>query len=63
MRKRGGEVPVMVSDGEFVLSPEDVREKGNGDQELGHKILDHFIIHVRKQNIEKLKRLPGPAKD
>jgi hypothetical protein len=63
LRKRGGEVPVMVSDGEFIVSPEDVAHRGGGDQEHGHRILDHFIVHTRNQNINNLKNLPGPARD
>lgn len=63
LRKRGGEVPVMVSDGEFIVSPEDVKHRGGGDQEHGHRVLDHFIIHTRQQNINHLKKLPGPARD
>jgi hypothetical protein len=63
LRKRGGEVPVMVSDGEFIVSPEDVAHRGNGDVEHGHRVLDHFIIHTRQQNIHNLKHLPGPARD
>ena len=58
----GGTVPVKLSDGEVSICPEDVRELGNGDIEHGHKILDRFIVHARKENIKKLKGLPGPSK-
>lgn len=64
LRKRdGGEVPIMASDGEFIVSPEDVNDRGHGDQEHGHRVLDHFIVHTREQNINHLKQLPGPADD
>jgi len=57
------EVPCALSHGEFIVSPEVVRHVvGHGDEERGHKILDHFILHLRHQAIETLKRLPGPAK-
>lgn len=59
----GGAVPVMLSDGEFVVSPQDVARIGDGNAENGHQILDHFILHVRNQNINNLKNLPGPEKD
>lgn len=62
-RADGGEVPVLVSDGEFVVSPEVVAELGGGNQDAGHEILDQFILGARKSAIETLKRLPGPAKD
>jgi hypothetical protein len=63
LKKNGGEVPVMVSDGEFIIDPEDVKHRGGGDQEQGHRRLDAFILHTRKQNINNLKNLPGPARD
>jgi hypothetical protein len=64
-RKRagGGGVDIMASDGEFVVSPEDVAEAGRGDIEHGHNVLDHFIVHTRKQNIQHLLKLPAPSKD
>ncbi len=60
----GGEatVPIMASDGEFVISPEDVARVGHGDEKKGHARLDAFTLHVRKNNIAKLQSLPGPAK-
>lgn len=57
-----GSVPIMASDGEFVISPEDVAHVGGGDHKRGHALLDKFILHVRKHNIKKLQSLPGPAK-
>jgi hypothetical protein len=64
VKKNGGEVPIMASDGEFIVSPQDVQhEAGRGDHEHGHRVLDHFIVHTRKQAIHNLKHLPGPARD
>jgi hypothetical protein len=59
----GGTVPVALSDGEFVIAPQDVDKVGNGDAEHGHQILDHFILHVRQNNIKHLQNLPGPEQD
>jgi hypothetical protein len=58
-----GHVPIMASDGEFVISDADVAAAGGGDPARGHRILDAFIRQVRKKTIHKLKHLPGPAKD
>ena len=66
--KKGGKVsddqdtlPVSLSDGEFVVSKEDCQKLGGGNLEKGHRILDHFVMHVRHKHIDTLKRLPGPA--
>lgn len=61
-RAAGGEIPVLLSDGEFVVSPEDVAEMGGGDPEKGHKALDALILSIRKNHIDTLKKLPGPVK-
>jgi hypothetical protein len=63
IKSDGGAVPIMASDGEFVVSPEDVTKRGGGSHEHGHRVLDHFILHTRSQAIHKLKNLPGPARD
>jgi hypothetical protein len=55
-------VPVNLSHGEFRILPEDVIAIGGGDRERGHEILDKFILHVRKKQIRKLAKLPGPEK-
>ena len=59
---KGGTVPIMASDGEFVVSPEDVVQAGDGDQFVGHKALDDFILFIRNNYINKLKSLPEPEK-
>lgn len=58
----GKPVPIMASDGEFVVSPEKVMEIGGGDLERGHKIIDKFILNERAKHIKTLKKLPPPAK-
>ena len=66
--KKGAAVPIMISDGEHVLSPEQVEAVdryfgGPGDVDRGHKILDAWVMHERQKHIKTLKKLPGPAKD
>jgi hypothetical protein len=56
------QTPVALSHGEFVISPQQVRAIGGGDLKLGHKILDDWIIAMRKQIIAMMKKLPGPVR-
>lgn len=63
---RGGaadSVPVAVAGGEHVLSPAEVLFAGMGDMEMGHRVLDQFVIRSRKKLIDTLKKLPGPKRD
>lgn len=68
-RAAGGEtegqtlVPIVAAGGEYVITPEEVMQIGNGDLDLGHKILDHFVKKMRAKTIKTLKKLPGPKKD
>jgi len=57
-----GTVPIVAAGGEFTISPEVVKDIGHGDLNKGHKVLDAFVLHVRKQHIKTLKNLPGPKK-
>lgn len=57
-----GDVPIAASDGEFIISPEDVAARGGGNHERGLSMLDSFVIHVRKQYAAKLSKLPGPER-
>lgn len=62
----GGEtesVPIVAAGGEYVLSPDQVRMVGEGDLELGHRVLDEFVKSYRKKTIKTLQKLPGPKKD
>lgn len=56
------DVPIMAAGGEYVLDPEQVMAIGGGDLDMGHKILDKWVLDTRKQNIKTLKGLPGPAR-
>lgn len=55
-------VPILVSDGEYVASPEQVTQAGGGDLDQGHRALDAFVRRRRAENIKKLQTLPGPVK-
>lgn len=60
----GGEpVDIVAAGGEFVVPPHKVLEIGGGDYEHGHKVLDHFVKHIRKRTIKTLRKLPSPKKD
>jgi hypothetical protein len=56
----GGAVPILISDGEFVVSPEAVAELGGGDLEYGHTVLDEFVLGTRQAYTEHLQSLPEP---
>ena len=67
--KHGGSVhgavpatPIAASGGEFVIPPAEVKRRGGGSLSQGHKILDAFVKTMRKQHIQTLQKLPGPAK-
>lgn len=65
-RSAGGtdqDVPILISHGEFVVSPEKVAELGRGDMTAGHRALDAFVKQVRAQNVAALRKLPPPATD
>lgn len=65
-KAEGGEtesVPIVAAGGEYVLSPDQVRMVGEGDLELGHRVLDEFVKSYRKKTIKTLQKLPGPKKD
>lgn len=70
MRSRGGvpahgvgaPVPIMASGGEFVIPPQSVARVGHGDVNLGHKALDAWVLGLRKEAVDTLKKLPGPEK-
>ena len=62
-RSEGGAVPIIAAGGEYVVPPEDVAKIGNGDLDLGHKVLDSFVKKMRMKTIKTLQKLPGPKKD
>lgn len=57
----GQPVPVDISGGEYVASPEAIIRRF-GDLDTGHKILDRWILDTRKREIALQKKLPPPAK-
>ena len=60
-RASGGAVPIKISDGEFVVAPDQVARVGGGDVETGHRNLDDFVRRIRADHIKTLSSLPGPA--
>lgn len=58
-----GTVPIVAAGGEMVLSPAQVRRVGGGDLDLGHRVLDAFVLHSRAENVKTLTKLPGPARN
>lgn len=72
MKAEGGEVepepdqdervPIIAAGGEYILNPEVVAAIGNGSMTEGHKVLDKFVLDVRKHHIKTLKGLKPPKK-
>ncbi len=58
----GGAVPIRISHGEIVISPDQVAAIGGGNLEHGHRILDQMVMKIREDNISHLSSLPPPAK-
>lgn len=58
----GKPTDVIVAGGEFVLSPDQVMEVGQGSLKNGHAILDAWVKANRQKHIKVLKGLPPPAK-
>ena len=56
------DIPIIAAGGEYVIHPEQVAAIGNGDMKAGHKVLDKFVLSVRKKNIDTLKKLKPPKK-
>ena len=60
---RTGAVPIVAAGGEHVIGPGDVEWAGGGDLARGHKVLDAWVMRLRKDQIKTLKHLPGPARN
>lgn len=58
----GPSVPIKISDGEFVVTPDNVTKLGGGDLQKGHRVLDAMVEQVRQAQMKKLKEMPPPAK-
>lgn len=59
---RSEPIEIQAADGEYVLSPEQIIAKF-GDLQKGHKALDEWVVHERRNHVDKLRKLPGPVKD
>lgn len=57
-----GDIPIIAAGGEYVIHPEQVKDIGHGDMDAGHRVLDKFVLGIRKRHIETLKGLKGPKK-
>lgn len=55
-------VPTILAGGEFIIHPDVVKDIGHGSLTAGHKILDQFVLKVRKEHISTLKKLKPPKK-
>lgn len=58
----GAPVDIVTAGGEYVVPPHVVEAVGGGDVDRGHKILDTWVMRIRKDHIRTLKSLPPPAK-
>ncbi len=56
------DVPILAAGGEYSIDPSVVTNIGGGDLNLGHRILDHWVMATRQKHIKTLRGLPGPAK-
>jgi len=54
-------VEIMGAGGEYVIHPGTVKEIGHGSIKEGHRILDAWVLNVRKAHKQQLAKLPGPA--
>lgn len=54
--------PIRISDGEIVVSPDQVAALGGGDINLGHQKLDDLVKRIRADHIRTLSSLPGPQR-
>lgn len=52
--------PIITAGGEVIIDPEVVQAYGGGDIEKGKDILSKSVVHMRKQIVEQLRKLPGP---
>ena len=54
-------IHIVTAAGETLIKPEDIVAKF-GDLKRGHKVLDEFVVHMRKKIISDMKKLKGPQK-
>jgi hypothetical protein len=58
----GDVIPINASGGEFVIDPAEVARIGDGDISKGHRVLDKWVLILKKDAANTIKKLPGPAK-
>ena len=58
--KTDDHVPIIAAGGEYIVHPDVVKAVGGGDLSKGHRVLDKFVIHTRKQHIKTLRKLKPP---
>jgi hypothetical protein len=58
----GEPTPILAAGGEYIVHPHQVRKLGRGDLKTGHRILDAFVLHARKQHLKQIKDLKPPVK-
>jgi hypothetical protein len=58
----GGAIPINASGGEFVIDPGEVARIGDGNVNKGHKVLDLWVMKLKKEAAATIKKLPGPAR-
>lgn len=56
-------VPIVAAGGEWVIPPHHVEQVGAGDMDAGHRVLDSFVLRIRKEQIGKLQKMAPPRKD
>ena len=60
----GGEteetLPIIAAGGEWIVHPPAIRQLGGGDMEVGHRVLDKFVLHIRKKHVKTLRHLKPP---
>jgi hypothetical protein len=62
IREEHERVPIIAAGGEYLIAPEVVRDIGHGDLKKGHRVLDAFVLRVRKEHISTLRHLKPPKK-
>jgi hypothetical protein len=62
-RRANGGIPVAIADGEFCVSPSDVKRIGKGDIDYGHRILDEWVMQLKDDHIKTLQGLEPPAQN
>ena len=59
---KGTGVPVAIADGEFCISPEDLKARF-GDLDIAHKIMDKWVMQLKEDHIKTLENLEPPVQD